>query len=136
MGNFLNYIPYFPEFLEDYNLTFIHEPFEYQLLDCDYDEVIDKGGVEGMRTESQRLCIFCTLRLCLTWLAFCTCFPVKLKWIMSSARRWCGRTWLLSVNLNGKWRQTSPRPRGFCTTLFGEGNKIRGLRILHQRPLC
>lgn len=29
MGNFLNYIPYFPEFLEDYNLTFIHEPFEF-----------------------------------------------------------------------------------------------------------
>lgn len=28
--------------------------FEYQLLDCDYDEVIDKGGVEGMRTESQQ----------------------------------------------------------------------------------
>lgn len=54
MGNFLNYIRYFPEFLEDYNLTFIHKPFEYQLLDCDYDEGRDKGSVEGMRTESQQ----------------------------------------------------------------------------------
>lgn len=35
MGNFLNCIPSFPDFLEDRNLTFIDEPFEYQLLDCD-----------------------------------------------------------------------------------------------------
>lgn len=39
MGNFLNYIPRFPDFLEDrnltFNLTFSDEPFEYQLLGCD-----------------------------------------------------------------------------------------------------
>lgn len=35
MGNFLNYIPRFPDFLEDHNLTFSDEPFEYQLLGCD-----------------------------------------------------------------------------------------------------